>query len=132
MVKNKSKDEKIQLKSSLAHLLPIIRHLKKSNKTIIADDLNKIIIIIIIIIKIIKIMIIIIFFISSTCEEHTNKAQLQKQDRNIEHIYIIYIIGLVLIFKTCLFIYLYSDLHRFIQNQVTNIHAVYDNRSRQH
>ena len=97
VVKNKSKDEKIQLKSSLAHLLPIIRHLKTSNKTIIADDLNKIIIIIIIII-IIKIMIIIIFFISSTCEEHTNKAQLQKQDRNIEHIYIIYIIGLVLIF----------------------------------
>ena len=97
MVKNKSKDEKIQLKSSLAHLLPIIRHLKKSNKTIIADDLNKIKIIIIIII-IIKIMIIIIFFISSPCEEHTNKAQLQKQDRNIEHIYIIYIIGLVLIF----------------------------------
>ena len=96
MVKNKSKDEKIQLKSSLAHLLPIIRHLKKSNKTIIADDLNKIKIIIIIII--IKIMIIIIFFISSPCEEHTNKAQLQKQDRNIEHIYIIYIIGLVLIF----------------------------------
>ena len=94
MVKNKSKDEKIQLKSSLAHLLPIIRHLKKtSNKTIIADDLNKIIIKIIIII-----MIIIIFFISSTCEEHTNKAQLQIQDRNIEHIYIIYIIGLVLIF----------------------------------
>ena len=45
-----------------------------------------------------KIMIIIIFFISSTCEEHTNKAQLQKQDRNIEHMYIIYIIGLVLIF----------------------------------
>ena len=89
MVKNKSKDEKIQLKSSLAHLLPIIRHLKNINKTIIADDLNKIII---------KIMIIIIFFISSTCEEHTNKAQLQKQDRNIEHIYIIYIIGLVLIF----------------------------------
>ena len=40
-------------------------------------------------------MMIIIFFISSTCEEHTNKAQLQKQDRNIEHIYII---GLVLIF----------------------------------
>ena len=95
VVKNKSKDEKIQLKSSLAHLLPIIRHLKTSNKTIIADDLNKIIIIIIIIIII---MIIIIFFISSTCEEHTNKAQLQKQDRNIEHIYIIYIIGLVLIF----------------------------------
>ena len=92
VVKNKSKDEKIQLKSSLAHLLPIIRHLKTSNKTIIADDLNKIIIIIIII------MIMIIFFISSTCEEHTNKAQLQKQDRNIEHIYIIYIIGLVLIF----------------------------------
>ena len=29
-------------------------------------------------------MIIIIFFISSTCEEHTNKEQLQKQDRNIE------------------------------------------------
>ena len=78
-------------------------------------------------------MIIIIFFISSTCEEHTNKAQLQKQDRNIEHIYIIYIIGLVLIFfKTCLFIYRYSDLNRFIQNQVTNIHAVYDNRPRQH
>ena len=44
------------------------------------------------------IMIIIIFFISATCEEHTNKAQLQKQDRNIEHIYIIYIYGLVLIF----------------------------------
>ena len=43
-------------------------------------------------------MIIIIFFIFSTCEEHTNKAQLQKQDRNIEHIYIICIIGLVLIF----------------------------------
>ena len=43
-------------------------------------------------------IIIIIFFISSTCEEHTNKAQLHKQDRNIEHIYIIYIIGLVLIF----------------------------------
>ena len=40
VVKNKSKDEKIQLKSSLAHLLPIIRHLKTSNKTIIADDLN--------------------------------------------------------------------------------------------
>ena len=94
MVKNKSKDEKIQLKSSLAHLLPTIRHLKNIKQTIIADDLNKIIIIIIII----KIMIIIIFFISSTCEEHTNKAQLQKQDRNIEHIYIIYIIGLVLIF----------------------------------
>ena len=44
------------------------------------------------------IIIIIIIFISSTCEEHTNKAQLQKQDRNIEHIYIIHIIGLVLIF----------------------------------
>ena len=40
----------------------------------------------------------IIFFISSTCEEHTNKAQLHKQERNIEHIYIIYIIGLVFIF----------------------------------
>ena len=47
---------------------------------------------------IIIIIIIIIFFISSTCEEHTNKAQLHKQERNIEHIYIIYIIGLVLIF----------------------------------
>ena len=35
-------------------------------------------------------------------------------------------------FKTCLFIYRYSDLNRFIQNQVTNIHAVYDNRPRQH
>ena len=46
----------------------------------------------------VKVIIIIIFFISSTCEEHTNKAQLHKQDRNIEHIYIIYIIGLVLIF----------------------------------
>ena len=47
---------------------------------------------------VIIIIIIIIFFISSTCEEHTNKAQLHKQERNIEHIYIIYIIGLVLIF----------------------------------
>ena len=44
------------------------------------------------------IIIIIIFFISSTCEEHTNKAQLHKQERNNEHINIIYIIGLVLIF----------------------------------
>ena len=57
-----------------------------------------IIIIIIIIIIIMIIIIIIIIFISSTCEEHTNKAQIQKQDRNIQHIYIIYIIGLVLIF----------------------------------
>ena len=40
-----------------------------------------------------------IFFISSTCEEHTNKAQLQKQDGNIEHISIIYIIGLAYFFQ---------------------------------
>ena len=55
-------------------------------------------------------MIIIIFFISSTCEEHTNKAQLQKQDRNIEHIYIIYIIGLVLIFQN---LFVYISIFRF-------------------
>ena len=48
-------------------------------------------------------IIIIIFFISPTCEEHTNKVQLQKQDRNIEHIYII---GLVfnILKSVCLYI----------------------------